>query len=102
MGQSDLFILHDDSWNHQLLARGTTNHIHVTLPQSLGELEHVHIWHDNSGNDPSWFLDYIMITDEKNNRVKYFICDDWLAVDMSDGLIQRTVAATPEEQVYRS
>ena len=49
------------------------------------------IWHDNSGkgDNASWFLKYIIVHDLQTREKFYFICQDWLAVEKSDGKIER-------------
>ncbi|CAF1575436.1 unnamed protein product [Adineta ricciae] len=50
---------------------------------SLGSLNYIHIWHDNSGKGASaaWFLKYITVRDLQTLDKSYFICHRWLAVD---------------------
>ena len=42
----------------------------MKFPTSLGKIHHIHIWHDNSGKDPSWFLENVTITDLNSNRTR--------------------------------
>lgn len=42
----------------------------LKFPTSLGKLHHIHIWHDNTGKDPSWFLETVTITDLKTNKTR--------------------------------
>jgi polycystin 1L2 len=58
------------------------------------------IWHDNSGSgdDASWFLKYIIVHDLQTRQKFYFICYDWLAVEKSDGKIERELFVTCEPQ----
>ncbi|CAF1417653.1 unnamed protein product [Adineta ricciae] len=55
----------------------------MTVPKSLGSLNYIHIWHDNSGKGASaaWFLKYITVRDLQTLDKSYFICHRWLAVD---------------------
>ena len=55
----------------------------------LGDLLFVRIRHDNSGKKPGWFLDYITVHEEDSDRMWYFPCNRWLAVDTDDHLIDR-------------
>lgn len=61
------------------------------LDRSLGPLNHIHIWHDNSGADgsASWFLKSIVVRDLQTKEISYFICQRWLAVDEDDGKVTR-------------
>lgn len=42
----------------------------LKFPTSLGKLHHLHVWHDNSGSDPSWFLESVTVTDLSTNRTR--------------------------------
>lgn len=83
--------------------RGTVVTVVLSLPSSLGQLLYLHIWHDNSGDNPSWYLDHVAIrnvlTDEKWN----FMCRDWLAVESGDGRTEKVlyVANINEMANYR-
>lgn len=57
----------------------------------LGDLSYLNIWHDNSGpgNKAQWFLKYTIVKDFQTNEKYYFICQDWLSIEHSDGLIDR-------------
>lgn len=71
--------------------RATVVKCNFNLPSSLGQLLYLHIWHDNSGDSPSWNLDHVVIrntlTDEKWN----FMCGDWLAVESGDGRTEKVI-----------
>jgi polycystin 1L2 len=58
------------------------------------------IWHDNSGlgDNASWFLKYIIVHDLQTRQKFYFICEDWLAVEKSDGKIERELFVVCEPQ----
>ena len=58
------------------------------------------IWHDNSGKGSlaSWFLKYIIVHDLQTREKFYFICQDWLAVEKSDGLIDRVLFVACDKQ----
>ncbi len=57
--------------------------------RSLGLLNYIHIWHDNtgSGDSASWFLKYLLVRDLQTMKKSYFICQNWLAVEKSDGRV---------------
>ena len=67
----------------------------------LGKLEYMRIWHDNSGlgDNASWFLKYIIVHDLQTRQKFFFLCQDWLAVEKSDGKIERElfVACDPQK-----
>jgi polycystin 1L2 len=55
----------------------------------LGLLNHLHVWHDNSGkgSSSSWFLKYIIVRDLQTMEKSYFICQQWLSVEKGDGKV---------------
>ncbi len=63
-------------------------------------MSHLHIWHDNSGKgkNASWYLKYVIINDLQTKEKKYFICNQWFAVDKDDGLIERIIPVSGEIQ----
>lgn len=64
----------------------------------VGPLRKIRIEHDNTGKNPGWFLERIVITDLKDHlKTKYFcVCKKWLAKDQDDGLICRDLVAYPD------
>ena len=55
--------------------------------RSLGDLQYIRIWHDNTGigDYASWFLGAIIVRDVQNGRKYQFANDRWLAVEYGDG-----------------
>ena len=58
------------------------------------------IWHDNSGkgNHASWFLRYVIVHDVQTREKFYFMCEDWLAVEKSDGKLERGLFVALDSQ----
>ena len=44
----------------------------------LGELRQMDIWHDRTGDNPDWFLDYVEINDKKINKNYKVNCYTWI------------------------
>lgn len=67
---------------------------------SLGSLVFLKIWHDNSGQGraASWFLKFIIVHDLQTRERFYFICNNWLALDKSDGRIERLLPVATNYQ----
>ena len=65
-------------------------HFLILFLRSLGRLNYMRIWHDNSGsrNKASWFLKYIIVRDLQTMEKNHFICQQWLAVEKYDGLVR--------------
>ena len=74
-------------------ARGSLTCFTLSIPNNVGPLRRVRVWHDNSGESPSWYLNTIKIYDAFSQELKNFTCHKWLAVEKADGLIDRTLAA---------
>ena len=55
----------------------------------LGILEKIKIRHDNSNTGAAWYVDYVLVNDEKDEYL--FPCYSWLAKDKDDGLISRDI-----------
>lgn len=60
----------------------------LSSPQCIGEINNVHIWHDNTGSSPAWFLDKIVVRDLSNKKSYLFLNEDWLAVEKGQGEVQ--------------
>nr|XP_006819461.1 PREDICTED: uncharacterized protein LOC100374130 [Saccoglossus kowalevskii] len=75
----------------RLFLRGSVDKFLMSTRKSLGDIQFINIWHDNSGQgeNKSWFLNQIEIKDLQTNEKFYFLCDRWLAVDEEDGKVER-------------
>ena len=58
--------------------------------RSLGRLNYMRVWHDNSGvgNRASWFLKYILVRDLQTMEKNHFISQEWFAVEKDDGVVR--------------
>ena len=81
-----------------VLARGNEDSFTINLPMSLGEVRYIHVWHDNSGNSPSWFLSHVIVKDHQTEEKWTFVSDSWFAVEKGDGKIDRIlIPVSPRE-----
>jgi hypothetical protein len=57
--------------------------------RSLGLLNYIRIWHDNTGqgSSASWFLKYIIVRDLQTMETFHFISQQWFAVEKEDGRV---------------
>ena len=71
----------------------------------LGPLKYVDIWHDNSGSGKygSWYLNNLTVTDVFAKENYIFNANIWLAVEESDGQIDRRlwVATEAEQRAFK-
>jgi len=74
--------------------------VFLHFKRSLGQLIYLKIWHDNSGkgDSASWFLKYIIVSDLQTSEKFYFICQNWLAVEKGDGMLERRMFVATERQ----
>ena len=84
-----------------LFTRGNTDVFVLSLSQSLGTIQAVQIGHDNSGENPSWFLEEIVVIDEQVNQSWAFTSSQWLALEREDGRIERIIEKAPNEGTFR-
>ncbi|CAF1622969.1 unnamed protein product [Adineta ricciae] len=90
--------------HRKVFQRGSVDAFLMAVPKSLGYLNCIRIWHDNSGegSSSSWFLKYIIVHDLQTMEKFHFICQKWFAVEKDDGLIERVlpVANDLEKQEF--
>lgn len=62
--------------------------------RSLGFLNCIRVWHDNSGQGPSasWFLKYIIVRDLQTMDKFHFIGQRWFAVEQDDGHVRCSIS----------
>jgi len=65
----------------------------------LGENQKIRIGHDNSGFGAAWFLDKVIVTNEKTEQKWFFLCGKWLATNEEDGAIEREIPTSNENGV---
>ncbi|CAF1645338.1 unnamed protein product, partial [Adineta ricciae] len=86
------------SSQRKIFQRGGIDAFVMSVPKSLGLLNYIRIWHDNSGYGPlaSWYLKYIIIQDLQTLEKFYFISQQWFAVEKEDGKIERILPVAGE------
>ena len=85
--------------NKKLFARGSVNTFMLSLKESLGDLSHIKVWHDNSGDNPQWFINKIVIRDPKTDTTWFFVCNRWLAAEREDGKIERVLYVSSNAEI---
>ncbi|XP_059183422.1 polycystin-1-like protein 1 [Centropristis striata] len=78
-----------------LFRRNSQDTFILSAASSLGPVWGVHIWHDNSGPSPNWYLKQVEVCEVIRGHVKgqawLFVGQCWLAVNKSDGRVERTL-----------
>nr|XP_056704434.1 polycystin-1-like [Euleptes europaea] len=92
----------DKGWAFQ---RNSQDIFQVETDANLGEIWKIRVWHDNTGLDPSWYLEHVIIWDKLTNNMYFFLVEDWLSVEneKNEGMVEKEVlAACPQELKYFS
>ncbi|NXS56995.1 PK1L2 protein, partial [Brachypteracias leptosomus] len=55
----------------------------------LGELQSIRLWHDNSGDSPSWYVNRVLVHDLAWDQKWYFLCNSWLAIDIGECVLDK-------------
>ncbi|XP_067100237.1 LOW QUALITY PROTEIN: polycystin-1-like [Osmerus mordax] len=78
--------------------RSSLDLFHLQTHRYLGEVWKIRLWHDNTGLDPSWYVQHVVVLDPQSDRLFYFLVDGWLSVDQRSPALEREVLAScPED-----
>ncbi|CDQ92597.1 unnamed protein product [Oncorhynchus mykiss] len=87
-GVSQTRQLHDPEC--LLFRRNSRNTFILSTVDSLGPLWGLHLWHDNTGPSPTWYLRQVEVCEVKGKgRSWLFLGQCWLAVDEGDRQVER-------------
>ncbi|KAA0723908.1 Polycystic kidney disease protein 1-like 2 PC1-like 2 protein [Triplophysa tibetana] len=75
-GKSETYNLSDA--DKPVFERGGVDVFLLSIPFSLGTLESIEIWHDNSSGDPDWYLNRLTVQDLQTQEITHFLCSTWL------------------------
>ncbi|XP_073533023.1 polycystin-1-like protein 1 [Phyllobates terribilis] len=76
-----------------LFERNSRHTFIMSVPESLGPLWKIHIWHNNSGNSPSLYLSHVIVKDLQSGTSWFFYAECWLAIDEGDGKVERELTS---------
>ncbi|CAF0830285.1 unnamed protein product [Brachionus calyciflorus] len=96
LGQENNRQLNSSLNKNYVLQRGSINTFIMKTKNTLGDLNFLRIWHDNSGGD--WYLKHVIINDFSNGNTFFFICNKWLSLTKEDEQIQRLLPLAGDEQ----
>ena len=96
-GESFPIALQDN--RKTLFTRGSTNEFLIKVPQRLGKLLYLKVWHDLSGMNSSWYLSYVIIRDIETEEQHIFACDRWLALEKGDGFVSRVLEVSDKKKL---
>ncbi|KAK5620417.1 hypothetical protein CRENBAI_024454 [Crenichthys baileyi] len=81
--------------------RGGMDLFLLTTHFSLGDLQSIRLWHDNSGDHPAWYVNKVMVQDLETGRKWHFLCNSWLAVDMAEFCLDKVFPVATESDLKR-
>ena len=86
--------------NRKPFRRGGVDSFILIMDRPIVNLQSIRVWHDNSGKatDRSWYLKHIIVHDFQTRDKFYFRCENWLAQDHSDGLLNRLLVVLDSKQ----
>lgn len=103
----------------------------LTTHFSLGDLQSIRLWHDNSGEHPAWYksegktqlrlnfyhfhehsvvvinyvmyryVNKVMVQDLETGQKWHFLCNSWLAVDVADCTLDKVFPVATESDLKR-
>ncbi|XP_034426558.1 polycystin-1 [Hippoglossus hippoglossus] len=78
---------------------GSLDQFHLETDDNLGEVWKIRIWHDNTGLDPSWYVQHVVVWDPQTDHMFFFVLEDWLSVEnqKNDTVEKEVLASCPEE-----
>eukprot|EP00794_Sanderia_malayensis_P003794 gene3794-4317_t len=79
--------------------RGSTDSFLITTEQDLGKIEYVRLWHDNAGDNPSWYVSRATVTNILSGVETHFLCQTWLAIGIAEGKIDAVFLAADEDEL---
>ncbi|CAL1292788.1 unnamed protein product [Larinioides sclopetarius] len=84
-----------------ILQKSSVDVFVMSVPRSLGQLNYLRIWHDNSGSGKwsSWYCQYIVFRDVQTGFKYEFLINKWFGVEYEDGMIDRLIPVAGREQV---
>ena len=88
--EQKLIPLRSKGESREIFARGSIDGFVLVTSQSLGTLKEITLEHDNSGDNPSWFVETVVIKDRQTEERWMFLINRWLAVEKEDGEIEVT------------
>uniref|UniRef100_A0A3B3YBB8 Polycystic kidney disease 1a n=1 Tax=Poecilia mexicana TaxID=48701 RepID=A0A3B3YBB8_9TELE len=81
-----------------LFRRNTKDTFILSAADSLGPVRGVHVWHDNSGDSPDWYLKQVAVSrGPAAERSWLFDGELWLSVNEGDGQVERKLRVSSGE-----
>uniref|UniRef100_UPI0037E95008 polycystin-1 n=1 Tax=Semicossyphus pulcher TaxID=241346 RepID=UPI0037E95008 len=82
--------------------RGSLDQFHLETDDNLGEVWKIRMWHDNTGLDPSWYVQHVVVWDPQTDYMFFFLLEDWLSVEnQKNGTVDKEVLASCPEELFQ-
>ncbi|KAM7014972.1 polycystin-1-like protein 2 [Tautogolabrus adspersus] len=81
--------------------RGGVDMFLMTTHFSLGDLQSIRVWHDNSGAHPAWYVNKVMVQDLESGQKWHFLCNSWLAIDVGECTLDKVFPVATEMDLKR-
>ncbi|XP_053465162.1 polycystic kidney disease protein 1-like 2 [Nycticebus coucang] len=94
-GESEPHYLSDP--DTPVFERGGVDAFLLSTLFPLGELQSLRLWHDNSGDRPSWYVSRVRVYDLAMDRKWYFLCNSWLSIDVGDCVLDKVFPVATEQ-----
>ncbi|XP_029979509.1 polycystic kidney disease protein 1-like 2 [Sphaeramia orbicularis] len=98
-GESEPHHLTDNE--KPVFERGGVDMFLLTTHFSLGELQSIRLWHDNSGPHPAWYVNKVVVQDLESGQKWHFLCNSWLAVDVGECTLDKVFPVATEMDLKR-
>ncbi|KAM4614101.1 polycystin-1-like protein 2 [Discoglossus pictus] len=96
-GESDPHHLSDP--DGAVFERGGSDVFLLTTLFPLGEVESIRLWHDNSGDKPSWYINRVLVHDVELDQKWYFLCNSWLSIEVGDCVLDKVFSVATEQDM---
>ncbi|XP_075692927.1 polycystin-1-like protein 2 [Rhinoderma darwinii] len=96
-GESEPHHLYDP--DGIVFVRGGSDVFLMTTLLPLGELQRIRLWHDNSGDKPSWYVNRVLVHDVEMDQRRYFLCNSWLSIEVGDCVLDKEFNVATEEDM---
>ncbi|NWZ62626.1 PK1L2 protein, partial [Acrocephalus arundinaceus] len=96
-GESEPHHLHDP--DTPVFERGGVDVFLLCTFFPLGELQSIRLWHDNSGDSPSWYVNRVLVHDLAWDQKWYFLCNSWLAIDIGECVLDKVFPVATEQDM---
>ncbi|KAM8857141.1 polycystin-1-like protein 2 [Synchiropus picturatus] len=85
----------------RLFGRGMVDMFLLSTPFSLGDLQAIRLWHNNSGKHPAWYVCQVVVQDLQTWQKWNFLCNSWLAIDMDDCCLDKVFPVSTDADLKK-